>query len=366
MKATLSWDPVTEVFDRLVTVVKLYDKEGELYDLPQLLPAEESSLAIEYGKPWAVKWGRLFTLSTCIKSDSEEITDDCGEESAKEPLFPNHLLQSPKNIRVEHGFDAEVQSAFAVVQWENTIMDEFEGLATLFNSWVPDPDDHNVDVGDSSARRRRQAENTSPLPPGHYRPQLFRYSETSKQIYLIDVDQRTMFSLQAVINDSVMVLGEESEPLPLFDESLVKIGPPADIEVQQVIENGTLTSTVNWSPSPLNPPTRMTIYPGEEGKEPIRTINLEDPSQSETSLDLDASLPADATFTLASSFKPNEWEEGERQRLFLTFPKGRTSYHVLSDRIGGMLELTPPEITTITVLSSNIYDGSSNSSVSNA
>ena len=77
---------------------------------------------------------------------------------------------------------------------------------------------------------------------------------------MIDVDQRTLFSLQAVINDSVMVipqmmiipydfdigcwwffsnlnlqvLGEESKPLPLFDESLVRIGPPADIEVQQV------------------------------------------------------------------------------------------------------------------------------------
>jgi len=354
LKATLSWKPVPEAFDRLVTVVKLYDKEEELYDLPKFMPAGESSLVIEHGKPWAVKWGRLYTLTTCVKSATEEIADDCGEETAKQPLFPNHLLQSPKNIRVEHGFDAEVQSAFAVVQWENTIMDEFEGLATLFNSWVPDPDDHNVDLGDSSARRRRQTENSSPLPPGHYRPQLFRYSETSKQIYLIDVDQRTMFSLQAVINDSVMVLGEESDPQPLFDESLVKIGPPSGVEVQQVIENGTLTSTVNWSPSPLNPPTKMTIYPGEEGKEPIRTIDL-DPSETETSLDLDASLPADATFTLASSFKPGQWEEGERQRLFLTFPTGETSSqpHVLSGRTSGMLELTPPVITTITVLPSS-------------
>merc|ERR1719370_17354 len=138
MKATLSWDPVTEVFDRLVTVVKLYDKEGELYDLPQLMSAGESSLAIEHGKPWAVKWGRLYTLTTCVKSATEESVDGCGEESPKEALFPNRLLQSPKNIRVEHGYDAEVESAFAVVQWENT----------------------------------------SPLPPGHYRPQLFRYSET--------------------------------------------------------------------------------------------------------------------------------------------------------------------------------------------
>ena len=63
------------------------------------------------------------------------------------------------------------------------------------------------------------------------------------------------------------------------------------------------------------------IYPGEEeGAEPIRTINL-DPSQAEMSLDLEASLPADAMFTLASSFKPGHWEEGERQRLFFTFSK---------------------------------------------
>ena len=141
------------------------------------------------------------------------------------------------------------------------------------------------------------------------------------------------------------------------------------LNYNQVIENRTLTSTVNWSPSPLKPPTKMTIYPGEDGQEPIRTIDL-DPSESEKSLDLvDASLPADATFTLASSFKNNEWEEGERQRLFLTNPKvssillasldtmiflqGQSSYHVLSGRTGGMLELTPPVITTIEVLSSS-------------
>ena len=45
--------------------------------------------------------------------------------------------------------------------------------------------------------------NTSQSPI-HLNPS--RYSETSKQIYLIDVDQRTLFSLQAVINDSVMVI----------------------------------------------------------------------------------------------------------------------------------------------------------------
>ena len=30
-----------------------------------------SSLAIEHGKPWAVKWGRLYTLSTCVMSATE-------------------------------------------------------------------------------------------------------------------------------------------------------------------------------------------------------------------------------------------------------------------------------------------------------
>ena len=63
------------------------------------------------------------------------------------------------------------------------------------------------------------------------------------------------------------------------------------------------------------------IYPGEEeGAEPIRTIDL-DPGQAEMSLDLEASLPAEAMFTLSSSFKPGHWEEGERQRLFFTFSK---------------------------------------------
>ena len=42
MKATLTWDPVLEVFGRLVTVVQLYDKEGQLYDLPKYMPAGES------------------------------------------------------------------------------------------------------------------------------------------------------------------------------------------------------------------------------------------------------------------------------------------------------------------------------------
>ena len=33
--------------------------------------ASLSSLAIEHGKPWAVKWGRLYTLTTCVKSATE-------------------------------------------------------------------------------------------------------------------------------------------------------------------------------------------------------------------------------------------------------------------------------------------------------
>ena len=40
MTASLSWDSV--LFDRLVTVVQLYDDEGELYDLPRYLPAGET------------------------------------------------------------------------------------------------------------------------------------------------------------------------------------------------------------------------------------------------------------------------------------------------------------------------------------
>merc|ERR1719204_519807 len=352
MSASLSWDSMHQLFDRLVTVVQLYDNEGELYDLPRYLPAGETSITIEHGKPWAVKWGRRYTLTTCVKSATEDTLGDCGEETPQTALFPDNLLKPPKNIRVEHGFDPEQQSAFAVVHWENAIEDEFEGLATLFKSWVPDLK-YNEDVEDTSVRRKRQTEEmTSPLPPGHYRPQLFRYSETSKHFYLIDVDQRTLFSLQAVINDSVMVQGDASKPQSLFDESLVKIGPPADVEVQQVVENGSLTSTVRWSPSKIKPPSKLVIYPGEEeGAEPIRTINL-DPSQAEMSLDLEASLPADAVFTLASSFKPGHWEEGERQRLFFTFSKDEPSGPV------GEIVLNPPVVTTITVLPS------SNSSIS--
>ena len=33
--------------------------------------ASLSSLAIEHGKPWALKWGRLYTLTTCVKSATE-------------------------------------------------------------------------------------------------------------------------------------------------------------------------------------------------------------------------------------------------------------------------------------------------------
>merc|ERR1719384_198208 len=95
LKATLSWNPLNETFDRLVTVVQLYNKEEELYDLPRFMPAGESSLVIEHGKPWAVKWGRLYTLTTCVKSATEEIPDGCGEETPKKALFPNHLLKSP-------------------------------------------------------------------------------------------------------------------------------------------------------------------------------------------------------------------------------------------------------------------------------
>merc|ERR1719505_79837 len=54
MSASLSWDSVNQLFDN----------EGELYDLPRSLPAGETSITIEHGKPWAVKWGRCYTLTT--------------------------------------------------------------------------------------------------------------------------------------------------------------------------------------------------------------------------------------------------------------------------------------------------------------
>ena len=43
-----------------------------------------------------------------------------------------------------------------------------------------------------------------------------------------------MVVLEISFNLICKVLGEESEPQPLFDESLVNIGPPTGVEVQQV------------------------------------------------------------------------------------------------------------------------------------
>ena len=36
-----------------------------------LLESFTSSITIEHGKPWAVKWGRRYTLTTCVKSATE-------------------------------------------------------------------------------------------------------------------------------------------------------------------------------------------------------------------------------------------------------------------------------------------------------
>ena len=44
--------------------------------------------------------------------------------------------------------------------------------------------------------------------------------------------EKLIFEISFNLNSKV--LGEESEPQPLFDESLVKIAPPAGVEVQQV------------------------------------------------------------------------------------------------------------------------------------
>ena len=97
---------------------------------------------IEHGKPWAVKWGRRYTLTTCVKSATEvsrldfldlrnvlsqrpsdnylspkDTLGDCGEETPQTALFPDNLLKPPKNIRVEHGFDPEVSYLLNQVQY---------------------------------------------------------------------------------------------------------------------------------------------------------------------------------------------------------------------------------------------------------
>ena len=40
--------------------------------------------------------------------------DGCGDETPKKALFPDDLLEPPKNIRVQHHFDEEVTLTYYV------------------------------------------------------------------------------------------------------------------------------------------------------------------------------------------------------------------------------------------------------------
>ena len=53
-----------------------------------------SSFAIEHGKPWAVKWGRLYTLTTCVKSATEVKSIPFEEHKCNESIVlgPNAIL----------------------------------------------------------------------------------------------------------------------------------------------------------------------------------------------------------------------------------------------------------------------------------
>merc|ERR1711962_974891 len=196
------------------------------------------------------------------------------------------------------------------------------------NTWVPELDGN---------RKKREVliYNDIAIP----------FSDTTKQISILDVDQRTVFSLQTAIgNISGNVTGEESDPMDLFDESLVKLQPPTEIEIEQskVIDK-TLTSDIRWIPSPLSPPTYLNIYDGDGHL--LRRTKMEDNQDSER-VRLEGDLPWDATFTLSSSYRPGQDKESEKQKLFLTTHIGDTT-------IQPQLGLTPPIIYNTTVINSS-------------
>jgi len=170
------------------------------------------------------------------------------------------------------------------------------------------------------------------------------FTDTSKRISILDVDQRTVFSLQTAIgNISGNVTGEESDPMDLFDESLVRLEPPSEIEIEQskVIDK-TLTSDIGWVPSPLSPPTHLNIYDGDG--QLLRRTRMED-KQDKERVRLEGDIPWDATFSLSASYRPGEDKESEKQRLFLTSPWEATSQPQLG--------LSPPIIYNITKLNSS-------------
>jgi len=274
LEATISWahGVPTAPFEGLETIVTLYT--DELLGSPHVIPHNVIQYKVSHEDP--VNWGTLYSLRTCVGSDH------CGEETERARVFPNSILSPPKNIEVSHGLDA-TQGAYAHIVWENSIEEEFGGLFTVLNTWVPSA---------TGARRKRNTE-------GHKETHL-SFSETSQRILLVDVDEGSMFSLQAAIgNSSDMIKGEESEPMELFDESLVSLKPPAGVVIHdsEVIDD-TLTTEIEWETPELTPPLRLNIY-GSEG-DLVKSIPMEK-GQENIKVGLEGEIPWDATFTLSAS-----------------------------------------------------------------
>ena len=74
MSASLSWDSVHQLFDRLVTVVQLYDNEGELYDLPRYLPAGETrSIPGSWVPNKKLQQNLFYLLLPALRSSTENL-----------------------------------------------------------------------------------------------------------------------------------------------------------------------------------------------------------------------------------------------------------------------------------------------------
>jgi len=320
LMATISWDHAVEPFLGLETMVMLHTEEGTLLDIPHKVTHTENSFTIGHEDPLALKWGTLYSLRSCV-GDAH-----CGEETEKASLFPDSILTPPKNIVVSHGYDNTYESVYALITWENSIDEEFKDLFTVINTWLPGPD---------GERKKREIV--------RYETIFSPFSKTERRIYLLDVDQSTVFSLQAAMgNTSGMVMGEESDVFRLFDESLVMFAPPSDIVIKQSkVINDTLVSDIGWVPVPLPAPTQLNIY-GADG-ELLKSMKTKD-KQDTMMISLDGDLPWDATFSLSTSYKPGESTESDKQRLFLTSYIGDMS---------GQEGLVPPLITNITTLPSS-------------
>jgi len=319
-------------FRRLQTKLRLYTDDGQ--SSAQDLPNDVTESTIGHEETELAKWTTSYTLSTCVATQGGQQV--CGGESQRRRLFPDTILKPPKNIRVTHGYDEGYMDVYAEISWENDVAEDFTGLVTVLKSWVPTG-------AEVAGRSRRSVED-------EFSDILMTFSDTSRKVYLSSMRRGTMFSLQTAMgNASGLFRGQESAPMAMFDEALVRMGPPSGITIEESsVVNGTLYSNVSWEGSTLPlPPPIMTIYDKEGKVVEARTMGQ---GEETARVELQADLPWDAQFTLKSTFTMGEdgepvFEESARQRLFQTTYLGD-----LDSRVGGAPQLTPPEITNITVL----------------